>query len=279
MEMIETFHREYDKILSNYDAFVVTHTPVFAMIFEKYGKPIIVVNSCRYDQPFCWNKNTEMKEKFHESLRRMEARHQLVLVSNNLADRVYLKEHTGLDSTHIPSLCLYTKATYNPELPQFVIFDGGVKNQLKSIPNSDLLVERPGNFKYTDLFKYRGIVHMPYDISSMSLFEQYFAKMPLFFPTKEFLKSLIKGGQVTFKVRYDKWGEVLSDDEIEKWLINADYYNFKYIQYYSSFDNCVKMVNEFNDTDRVAREAHIESVKKDTLDKWKSILDKRLFPK
>jgi len=68
MNMIQQFQNEYDSILKEYDAFVVTHTPVFAMLYEKYGKPIIVVNSCRYDQPFCWNKNTTMLNAFKDSL-------------------------------------------------------------------------------------------------------------------------------------------------------------------------------------------------------------------
>jgi hypothetical protein len=51
----------YWAILSKYDGFIVTHTPVFARLFERFEKPVILVNSCRYDQPFMYNGNTSFK--------------------------------------------------------------------------------------------------------------------------------------------------------------------------------------------------------------------------
>ncbi|MCJ7767674.1 hypothetical protein MUP79_04735, partial [Candidatus Bathyarchaeota archaeon] len=37
----------------------------------------------------------------------------------------------------------------------------------------------------------KGIIHMPYECSTMSIFEQYSANVPLFFPSKSFLKELV----------------------------------------------------------------------------------------
>jgi hypothetical protein len=48
-------------MLSKYDGFIVTHTPVFARLFERFEKPVILVNSCRYDQPFMYNGSTSFK--------------------------------------------------------------------------------------------------------------------------------------------------------------------------------------------------------------------------
>jgi glycosyltransferase involved in cell wall biosynthesis len=276
MDMIKRFQDEYDSVLSTFDAFIVTHTPVFAMIFEKYGKPIIVLNSCRYDQPFCRNKNMDMLQKFNDALKRMEAMKQLVIISHNLADQEYLKERTGVNSVYIPCLCLYTNAKYNPKHQSYIIFETHVKDKF---PTSDKIVSKPSNYKFLELFEYNGIIHMPYDISTMALFEQYFAGMPLFFPTKEFYKKCINDGVIGFIVRYDKPGEILPDEELEKWLKNADYYNLKYINYYSSFEDCVSKVEAFKDTDKDARLQHIEGVKKDSLDKWKKVIDEYLMNK
>ena len=55
-EMIEQFHVRWGWYMVQFDGFIVTHSPVFAMLYEKYNKPIIVVNSCRYDMPYCWTK-------------------------------------------------------------------------------------------------------------------------------------------------------------------------------------------------------------------------------
>ena len=59
-KMIDQFFAHYKDELSQYDGFLVTHTPVLALIYEKFNKPIIVVNSCRYEQPFSW-KGGDMK--------------------------------------------------------------------------------------------------------------------------------------------------------------------------------------------------------------------------
>jgi hypothetical protein len=45
--------------LTKYDGFVITHTPVFARFHENFGEPVILINSCRYDQPFCCMAETE----------------------------------------------------------------------------------------------------------------------------------------------------------------------------------------------------------------------------
>ena len=42
-------------------------------------------------------------------------------------------------------------------------------------------------YKYSDLTAHRGIVHVPYQVSVMSLFEQYRINIPLFFPSIELL--------------------------------------------------------------------------------------------
>jgi hypothetical protein len=121
---------------------------------------------------------------------------------------------------------------------------------------------------------------LPYDISSMSLFEQYFAGVPVFFPTKEFYKECIKNKIAQFIVRYDMLDDILGDrtviseQEIDKWLVNADYYNFKYVNYYTSFDDCINKLRSFSDTEKDARLAHIQTVKDDVVSKWKDIFDK-----
>jgi hypothetical protein len=110
MDMIQQFQNEYDSELKKYDGFVVTHSPVFAMIYEKYNKPIIVVNSCRFNQPFCWNKDNTMLNLFTDALKRMQNNKQLVIISNNRADQSYLKRTADINSEYIPSLCMYTNA-------------------------------------------------------------------------------------------------------------------------------------------------------------------------
>lgn len=277
MDMIKRFQDEYDGILKEYDGFIVTHTPVFAMLYEKYNKPIIVINSCRYDQPFCWNKNQEMLKLFDDSLKRMRESNQLTIVSNNRGDKEYLKAKTGIDSIYIPSLCMYTNASFNPIHKEFVVFENKIKDRLKQLPNSSLVVGRPAKYEFKELAEYSGIIHMPYDVSSMALFEQYFAELPLFFPTKEFYKECVLNRTINFIVKYDDHHNpdiVLPPEEIDKWLENADYYNFKYINYYSSFEDCIHKINSYIDKDKDERIKYINDIKKDSVNKWRDIFNK-----
>ena len=277
MEMIENFQQEYDEFLKGFDAFIVTFSPVFAMLFEKYGKPIIIVNACRYDQPFCWNNNTAMLKLFHMSLKRMEQSKQMIMISNNLAEQAYLKRGADIDSIYIPSLCLYTNAQYsNPSNDEYIIFENKILDEIRRQPNSEKLVRRPENYKFQDLTEYKGIVHMPYDVSSMSLFEQYFAGIPLFFPEKEFYKKCVREGRVQFIALYNAWERAPTNEELDSWLSNADYYNFKHIQYYTSFEDCVEKVNSFVDTGKEERLMHIEQVKQNAMGDWKKIFDSLL---
>jgi len=272
MDMIKAFQAEYDEFLKGFDAFIVTFSPVFVMLYEKYGKPIIVINACRYDQPFCWNKNTEMLNLFHESMKRMESSKQMIMVSNSLADQKYLKDRANIDSIYIPSLCLYTNAHYkNPSKDVFMAFAN--TDALKAVKNSEKIVTRPKKYEFPDLAEYRGIIHMPYEISTMAGFEQYFAGIPLFFPEKEFYKKYIQDGKVQFMSLYDAWDRTPTNEELDMWLANADYYNFKYINYYTSLEDCVDKINKFVDTDKDARLAWIEEVKKKAFDDWKKLLD------
>ena len=273
IDMIQAFQAEYDEFLKGFDAFIVTFSPVFAMLYEKYGKPIIVINACRYDQPFCWNKNTEMLNLFHESLKRMDVSNQMIMVSNNKGDQKYLKDRSKIDSIYIPSLCLYTNAHYNnPSKDEYIMFGGGLSDKLKALAHSEKLVNRPENYEFPDLAQYKGIIHMPYDVSAMALFEQYSAGIPLFFPEKEFYKKCVQEG-TQFVALYDSWDRKPTNEELDMWLANADYYQFKYINYYTSFEDCVDKINKFVDTDKDARLGWIFKVKHQALDDWKQLLD------
>jgi hypothetical protein len=112
---------------------------VFARLFERFEKPVILVNSCRYDQPFMYNGNTSFKsptcffslfviahpevrmaagdekerESLHECLKRLHDKGLLIAISNNRADQEYLRLGAGIESIRLPSLCLYTKVNVN----------------------------------------------------------------------------------------------------------------------------------------------------------------------
>lgn len=248
-KMIQAFQEKYDDVLRAQDAFIVTHTPVFAMIYEKYGKPILLVNSCRYEQPFCWNGDRGGWLWLNNGVKRMHARGQLIAVSNNRADRDYLLLGTGVESLHIPSLCLYTNASYAPKREAWVCY--GDRN---FFPPSPLLVEKPAQgYSWADLYSYKGIVHIPYEMSTMSLFEQYSAGIPLFLPSKQFYKSCILEGRMPFGSIYARTAFAPTTlqpalTNVDFWLDRADYYdrdNFRFVYFYDSPEDLIAKLATF----------------------------------
>jgi hypothetical protein len=271
---IQSFHKAYDDWLSTFDGFVVTHTPVFAMLFEKYNKPILIVNTCRFDQPFCWFKNPAMEEALTKTLRRLTQSGQATLLSNNYADQWYLQRKTSIPSKVLSSLCLYTKALYVPTKDTFVYY--GDKT-LK--PNVKALVDKPPKgYSWQDLFSYRGIVHSPYEMSTMSIFEQYWAGVPLWFPTKEFYKNCICEAKMEFASPYDLGeDDPISEPELDQWLPLADFYRLPYINYYSSYEDLEQQLATYKDINCEERFAFLEHTINHTLSHWYMVFT-ALFP-
>ncbi len=276
--LIKEFQDKYDNILSTYDGFVVTHTPVFALIFEKYNKPIIMVNTCRYDQPYCWNINVELWNWLSISLSNLVKKGQLIAISNNKADQEYLRLGTNIQSIHIPSLGLYTNSKYKPQKKEFVCYGDYI------FPNHPLIVSKPKEgYTWQDLYSFRGIIHNPYEVSTMSLFEQYSAGVPLFLPSKEFYKNLIQKQKMKLISVYNNGKgyfpliEVYTD--LNFWLSRADYYdnnNFKYIYHYDSIEDLIHKITNFNesDEDHENRQKWLEERREKIFGNWKEIIER-----
>ena len=213
-EMINKFMEHYTAYFSNFDGFIVTHTPIFALLYEKFNKPVIVVNSCRYEQPYSWKNDLTSWKWLNNKLANMKNLH---IISNNKADQEYLKLGTGLDSIHIPSLCLYTNEKYTGTKDE-VIKHGSLKE----------------GYQWGELYSYKGIYHIPYEISTMSIFEQYSANVPLLFPSKKHLKEL-GGTKSLYGTELPQELSVCKD--IDWWIDRADYYDEENMKYITYFDN------------------------------------------
>lgn len=259
-QMISEFQNEYDSFLSSFDGFITGHVSAFAMIYEKYNKPILMINSCRYDIPFCWTKNHDMVSKLNECLHRLN---NLVIVSNNRADQEYTRIATGIRPEYNPSLCLYTQTKYAPTKETFVCFTG-------SAPEHPLIKKRPTDFGWTDISAFKGVIHFPYEVSTMSMFEHYTAGYPMFLPSKQYWKSNIPLNSIS--KYWDTLPEYLSAvKDPEFWIENSDAYTlFKSpnIYYFDSIPHLFELIEkfEYKEDDRTT---YIESVKT----KWNELVE------
>jgi hypothetical protein len=267
-EMIRKFQDRYDSFLRGFDGFIVGFASSFAMIYEKYNKPILMLNAVRYDIPFCWTKDTQMRLKWHECLERLNSRGLLTIVSNNKADQVYTKLGCGLDSRYIPSLCLYTNTFYTPTKSTFLCYNGSFSNHPLITPKSAL----PYHHEWSDVASFRGIINFPYEVSLMSVFEQFTAGCPLFFPSKSFWKS---NPNIQSLSAY--WGADLPSNfnaisSPADWIELADMYGVfqsPNTYYFDSEEHLFRLLETFEyRDDREFRKTHIENVKKE----WKGVL-------
>lgn len=275
-ELVKKFQDKYDHLLETYDGFIVTHTPVFCLLFEKYKKPIVCINSCRFDQPYCWNKNSNGLVWLLTGLRRMTEANLLHIVSNNRADANYLLEFAKISSNVIPSLCLYTNATYTPNSEKPFLLHGD-KTNVPSFLFNQLLAEIPKKHSWKELYEYQGIVHIPYEMSTMSIFEQLFAGVPLWFPTPTFYMKCVVDGTMRFTSMYNRIEEGFTLREMETWMRAADFYLFPHLYYYDSWEDLFQQLSNFTDPKQEERQLFIESVKKGVHEAWKGIFE-HLFP-
>jgi hypothetical protein len=294
LQMCEVFYLNYQNFLNQFDGFIVTHTPCFALLYEQFNKPIIIVNSSRYENPFTLDANRWGWLNFY--LQNGVEKENIFIISNNKADQAYLKYYTGIDSVHIPSLCLYTQGNYTGNREGFIIhsyatFIEPVKEQLqhRHLIQNHTLQER---YSWHTLYDYQGIIHFPYNSSTMSLFEQYSANVPLFFPTKRLLKQLrhhptgaIMSQLSQYSIKHAPIPDIpgdpnnLNDEEVfNTWIDLADFYdeeNMPYIQYFDSFQELDHLLKSA-DLKEISRKmkAHNSARKENALRKWEEILEK-----
>jgi len=203
-EMIDKFVERYKAELAKYDGFVVTHTPVFARLYESFGKPVILINSCRYDQPFCFHGQENERAALHTCLKNLQDKGLLIAISNNRADQEYMRLGAGIDSVRIPSLCLYTHVTVDPQRAKGKNALVVCKRTVAIPPAQQEALQRAGLLEdvkpkdsanavasWDELFHRRALIHFPYEMSTMSLFEQYSAGAVLLFPSRRFCQELV----------------------------------------------------------------------------------------
>jgi hypothetical protein len=263
-DMISKFQEEYDNFLSEFDGFIVCHVPAFAMIYEKYNRPIIWINSCRFDLPFCWSRDMSMRSDFIACLQRLNLKKLLYPISNNKADQLYTLKSTNIKTEHIPSLCLYTKIKYEPIFSTFLCYNGTLQSNL--ITNRQDI----GNFDWNIIGKYKGIIHFPYEISTMSMFEHFSAGIPLFFPSKSFINECCK-----LQTLNSYWGEDLPIKElrdINTWINLSDIYsifNSPNTYYFNSIPHLFELLQTFTyNYEDSYRTNYIQTIKT----RWETIL-------
>lgn len=274
-ERIAQFQGRYDSFLKEFDGFIVAFASSFAMIYEKYNKPILMMNAVRYDIPYCTTKQPQMALQWNECIHRLSQKGLLTIVSNNRADQEYTFKGTGIRPHYIPSACRYTNAVYTPTKPTFLCTHG-------SLPPHPLVTMKhalPPRHAWNDIAQYKGIIAIPYDISLMSMFEYFFQGSPLFFPSKSYWKSHPDIISVS-----SYWGDHLPSylsefKDLSRWIDLSDVYEAfasPNTYYFDSIPHLFELLESFTYVDdRAFRNAKLDDIKRE----WKRVLHRMMCDK
>ena len=295
-EMCDRFYERYKDELAGYDAFLTTHPPVLSWLFERWHKPIMVVASVRYEVPY--STQPELWKKFTTYLTEGIDSSKIIPIANNKVDAAYAEYFTKRKWTHIPNICGYTGATYSPKKQQFLYYSRlhQYTHYLcgSEIPNL-IHKERalPVGYKWSELTQYKGVVAVPYNVSTMSIFEYYTQCMPMFFPTVDLMCQMRKDfeSQVLSEMTWNQtWNltnksaiidsnddpnNFKNPDTFRKWVQLADFYDtdwMPHIQYFNSWDELKNRLLSItsNELKNISNQMAVANVnrKRRVLDLW-----------
>lgn len=191
------FLKIYGRFLSRFDGFIATYPLAFLDLFTEFHKPLLGVVAIRYEHPF-----TSMParwEEFTSQLRTLSDSGRLSIAANNQGDSDYFSAFVGRNIPVVASVCDY--------LPRMPHSRGDADTRLFPIDakSQDLThfiqaclgepwrgkKEALGVHYSSDKLALCGaIVYIPYNISTMFLFEMATLGIPVLVPSKSLMIEL-----------------------------------------------------------------------------------------
>jgi hypothetical protein len=296
-----------EKVKVNYSMVFTSHCMRYPLLFLRTGLPLYHINSTRFG-----NEMTVIPQVFysligqiHEAIR--EGR--LQIIHNNYADEWYFSQHFGDALKPFPviqSLCdnalrFRIEAPPKTERP-FLIWD--TRSYIKEGSGSKILLkiyEKLGHLcdatslisaKTSTVFddrifeNYQAVIHIPYNVSTMSCFEQSAAGIPIWVPTPEFLEEILLDPEEHSELSWfcfykDYQNTAMKPDQVWKpecvreFVKRADFYNgaLNTVRTFSSVEDLVtKISTESYET--IAERAFVTQGKKrlDVLSQYAKLL-------
>lgn len=294
----ERFHGEWREKLDGYDAFLCFYPPVFAYLYRCFDKPIICQFPIRYEYPY--QTDPQRWSQFNEYLRSGADRGRILLCANNPYDVAYGELFLQRRVRFVPSLCEYTHARWRPERAEVVYYSPRRIAELDETTFLHKPTALPRGHSWQDVARFRAIAHFPYNVSTMSIIEQYTMGVPLLFPTLDYAVSLYAQGAPLFG--QNSWvstvggpprsvitppggfpeahdpNDFTSFESLRHWLRHADYYDdtsMPGILYFSSLEELRTIAREstafYADVSQRVRLLH-ERRKERAIDGWRRIL-------
>ncbi|CAF1242235.1 unnamed protein product [Adineta steineri] len=306
----EQFYEVYknDSEMNSVEVFMCFHPAGMCELFMPFNRTIIVIASTRYE---LGRHEKQEWTTLNNNLKIIASNPRNIIAGNNLYDAEYIRYFTGIKTIVLPSICDYTNVTYSRvEGKPFLIapihnkiFQASFKsNLIKSSKRLNLSIEVKHlrdvykNYSYEQLSEHPGIIYVPYQVSLMSLFEQYRMNIPLFFPSIDLLTEWHFKYRVIDERTWDgvfrqhKNSSIISGvlnsyipdpnnefdrNAIRYWLQFSDFYQWPHITYYNSIDDLSKKLINTN-LNQVSQnmKAYNKHLIKTVLKQWRDILQR-----
>ena len=237
------FLSKYGKFLRNFDGFIVTHPISFVQLFLDLQKPVLAVAATRFEYPHTafprrWDDLVAyLRKGLHQNL--------LTLVANNAGDADYVGKFVQRPIQVVPSVCDYIDNTGAGEPFRYPIF--AKSEALTKILKSELGApwdarERALGRAHTwaKIRECAAVIYIPFNTSTMTLFEFATLGIPVLIPDRSLLKQLARDhdgvlsellfpglGLPQGSSGLGRWPATNPEhaDHIDWWLDRADFYN------------------------------------------------------
>jgi hypothetical protein len=295
-------------LAAKYDGVLTSHSLVTTYRLKDLGLPHFHINSTRFGNG--WITNTSKHQYLVEEINKLFEANRLKVINNNLGDQKYLKSYfpnIGAEkASYIPSLCEspYRIRAKSPETARFLIWDPRqvlIKQETSMfmkdlylrlytqygqiIESQAILISQRGDYLpegYLDA--YTAIIHVPYNISTMSIFEQTAASIPVWIPSRQLLKKLWSNlnepNELSWTVfdedvpNKNNWENGRDPTIIDRWIENADFYqgNMKSIITFDSIEDIAGRILGVN-YNQLIKEANAvsQAIREDVTQEWESV--------
>lgn len=256
-DLIEKFSNHYKPFLSKFDGFITCYPPSFAALFRNFEKPNLVLSATRYEAPY--TSQPKKWDALNQYLLSENGAKRMLLVGNNQGDCDYMEHYLGVKPRCVPSVCEYTNFRFNDEGSKNLVLarDPILEKNIREITREEWVPFREvmgRNYSWADFKKVKEVFVVPYNISTMTLFEMATAGIPVAIPSRSFMHQLrndytgvlselsflqVNGGKVQSQ-HVNSPNDFTSPTFYDWWLDRSDFYNL------SLMPN-VRLVDSFQD--------------------------------
>jgi len=241
--LIDAFRAKYSRFLKTFDGFIVDYPLAFSQIYDGLERSILAVAATRYEFPY--SLRSRAWHGLDKCLRKLHAEGLLTLAANNKGDRDYLRHFTDLSPVLVPSVCDYHELSWSPPATNLrVVFSRNAKVEgLITGAAGSTWTSYSGvfgqRFTWRELRQCAEIFYVPYNVSTMMLFELATAGIPVTVPSRGLLRNWRQQGldvlaELSFFQVLDAGTQHLAIDDpnnyssprfYDWWLDRADFYD------------------------------------------------------